>query len=201
MRKLRIALWILVAFALAGFAWLQLNRPDPGPRMEMRPDPDATVSFGGPFELVDGEGKPFPSSRLAGRPHAIFFGFTHCPDVCPTTLSDLVRYREQLGGEKAFDIVFVSVDPARDGPEEVGRYTELFGSPIIGLTGSEAQVEQAKEQFGIVARKEGDGDNYDVAHTANVFLMDRSGEFVATIATEEGRDAAIAKLERIALAR
>lgn len=198
MARLRLILWALVAVAALVGGYLYLTTPQQVGQIEtMRADPDAQVQFGGDFTLAGADGEPFSSSELAGRPHAIFFGFTNCPDICPTTLSDLVRLRRDIGGEDAFDIVFVTVDPARDGPEEVGRYTELFGSPIIGLTGSEAQIEQVMEQYG-VARIMGEGENYKVDHTATVFLMDRQGEFVATISPEESRDVTRTKLERIA---
>ena len=94
--------------------------------------------------------KPFASTRLAGKPFAIFFGFTHCPDVCPTTLARLTRLRRALGqGDEAFQIVFVSVDPERDGPAEVGAYAKLFDTPVIGLTGTPAQVDQVKKQYAV----------------------------------------------------
>ena len=106
--------------------------------------------------MVDSKGQPFASSKLAGRPYAIFFGFTHCPDVCPTTLARLVKLRRQLGADDAaFQIVFVTVDPERDGPAEVGRYADLFGAPVIGLTGSPAQVARVKKDYGIFSEKVG----------------------------------------------
>ena len=201
MRRLRIALWLLVAIAAIGYAILLVRAPDEAalPEASVRADPAQPISIGGPFTLVDGEGETFSSTKLSGRPYAIFFGFTHCPDVCPTTLAELVRLREAVGGEEAFDIVFVTVDPARDGPEEMARYTGLFGTPIIGLTGSEAQVEKAMEQFGVAAivDEQSDPEAYDVNHTASVFLVDRQGRFEATIAPEESEDAARAKLERL----
>ena len=93
-------------------------------------DADARSASAGPFTLVDSKGQPFASSKLAGRPYAIFFGFTHCPDVCPTTLARLVKLRRQLGrATTRFQIVFVTVDPERDGPAEVGSYAELFDTP------------------------------------------------------------------------
>ena len=199
MKKLRIVLWILVAVAAVGFVILSMMPRPETPMMQTRPDPDATVDFGGPFELVDADGRPYPSARLAGRPHAIFFGFTNCPDVCPTTLSNLVRWRDRIGGPDAFDIVFVTVDPERDGPQEVGQYAGLFDSPIIGLTGSQAQIDAVMKQFGIIARRDSeDPDTYGVDHTANVFLMDRRGEFVSTISPEESAEVSLQKLERIA---
>ena len=195
MRKARTLLWILVAVAVAAFAFLLF-----WPARETAPRGEFITadSFGGPFTLVGSDGKPFSSAKLAGKPYAIFFGFTHCPDVCPTTLARLVRLRQQLGGDHPFEILFVSVDPERDGPAEVGKYTELFDSPVIGLTGSPAQISQVKKQFGIFSQKAPlpNGD-YSVDHTATVLLFDRNGDFTATIAPEEPDSAALGKLKRI----
>ena len=195
-RKIRLALWFLVLIGMAGLTYLALRPPSGGP------EPDKSginLTLGGPFTLVGDDGKPFSSARLNGRPHAIFFGFTHCPDVCPTTLARMVRLRNQLGkGEQAFDIVFVSVDPERDGPGEVGAYTRLFGSPVTGLTGSPAQIDQVKKQFGIFSQKVPDGaGGYTVDHTATVLLFGRDGKFDSTIAHEEQDAPALAKLKRI----
>jgi len=196
--KLRLILWGLVVMAAAALAFL-LTRPDP----EL-PAPSATqmplASIGGPFTLVGADGQPFASARLAGKPFAIFFGFTHCPDVCPTTLARLTKLRRQLGqGDEAFEIVFVSVDPERDGPAEVGAYAKLFATPVIGLTGSAAQIDQVKKRYAVFSAKApGAGGDYSVDHTASVFLMDRAGQFVATLAPEESDAVALAKLKRIA---
>jgi len=192
MKALRIILWLLAAAAVVGFGTFYLRQRPAA--VESTP---AQVSFGGPFVLVDSKGQPFASSKLAGRPYAIFFGFTHCPDVCPTTLARLVKLRRQLGDEQAFQIAFVTVDPERDGPAEVGAYTELFGAPIIGLTGSPAQIAQVKKEFGIFSEKVGTGDTYTVDHTATVLLFDRSGQFQATISPDETDPAALAKLKRL----
>lgn len=200
MRKVRLLLWILVGLAVAGFAALLLLPPKDA---RNNVQTITTASFGGPFTLTGADGRAFSSSRLAGKPHAIFFGFTHCPDVCPTTLARLVRLRQQLGeGERPFEILFVTVDPERDGPAEVGKYAQLFDSPIIGLTGSPAEIEQVKKQFGIYSRKVPGhhGSEYSVDHTASVLLFDRSGGFAATISPEEPDSAALAKLKRISAA-
>ena len=196
MRRLRTILWIFVAIAVAIVAFLLLR-----PTREQVPEGQLITAetFGGPFTLVGSDGKPFSSTKLAGKPHAIFFGFTHCPDVCPTTLSRLVQLRQQLGsGDRPFEIVFVTVDPERDGPAEVGKYAELFNSPVIGLTGSPAQIAQVKKQYGIFSQKSPlPGSDYSVDHTATVLLFDRKGDFVSTISPEEPNPAAIAKLRRI----
>ena len=196
--KLRLILWGLVALAAAALVFL-LTRPAP----EL-PAPSTTemplASIGGPFTLVGSDGQAFASTRLAGKPFAIFFGFTHCPDVCPMTLARLTRLRRALGqGDEAFQIVFVSVDPERDGPAEVGAYAKLFDTPVIGLTGTPAQVDQVKKQYAVYSGKApGEGGDYSVDHTASVFLMDRAGKFVATLAPEENDRVALDKLKRIA---
>ena len=196
MRGVRIVLWMLVALALLAFAFLMLR---PAPRPVAQSEALELTSIGGPFTLTGSDGKPFASSSLAGKPYAIFFGFTHCPDVCPTTLARMVRLRQQLGaGDRPFEILFVTVDPQRDRPAEVGKYSELFDSPVTGLTGSSAQIAQVKKQFGIFSRQVPDGrGGYSVDHTATVLLFDRNGKFTATIAPEEQDGAALAKLKRI----
>jgi protein SCO1/2 len=196
LKTVRAIAWVLVAVALAGLAYLLL-RPAPSPpsgQPEM-----VQASFGGPFTLVGSDGQPFPSSRLAGKPYAIFFGFTHCPDVCPTALARLVKLRRELGqGDDSFHIVFVSVDPERDGPEQVGAYEKAFGGPVIALTGSPEQVAQVKKQYGIFSQKVPDGSGgYTVDHTATVLLFDRNGRFASTISAEEQDAPALDKLKQL----
>ena len=196
MRSLRIVLWVLVAIAAAVFAYVMLK---PVPTAQPQDEAFSLASFGGPFTLTGSDGKPFTSSALSGKPYGIFFGFTHCPDVCPTTLARMVKLRKELGEkERPFETVFVTVDPERDGPTEVGKYAELFNSPVIGLTGTPAQIAQVKKQFGIYSRKVPDeSGGYTVDHTAIVLLFDRNGQFTGTIAPEESDQAALAKLRRI----
>lgn len=192
--RLRLALWLLVGLVALGMVALIWRQSAP---QQTASTPLGT--FGGPFTLAGTDGKPFPSSKLNGKPAAIFFGFTHCPDVCPTTLARLAKLRRQLGqGDDALSIVFVSVDPERDTPAEVGNYLQLFDTPVIGLTGTQAQVEQVKKQFGIYSRKvEQPGGSYSVDHTASVILLDKNGQFVATLSPEEGDQVALDKLKRM----
>jgi protein SCO1/2 len=171
--------------------------PSPAPQA---PATTAQATFGGPFTLVGADGKPFPSSRLAAKPYAIFFGFTNCGDVCPTTLSRLVKLRREAANDAAMNIVFVTIDPQRDGPKEVGQYATLFGAPIIGLTGSPVQIEQVKTQYGIFAQPEpmaGGGHDYQMSHTATVLLFGRDGRFGGTIAADEPDSSAIDKLKQL----
>jgi protein SCO1/2 len=158
----------------------------------------AKTSFGGPFTLVAADGKPFSSQALAGKPYAIYFGFTRCGDVCPTTLSRLVKLRREAANDHAMHIVFVTIDPANDGPKEVGQYASLFNAPIIGLTGTEAQIAQVKKQYGIFAEAVPNAPmGKQMEHTATVLLFDRSGQFAGTIAASEPHASAVAKLKKL----
>ena len=197
LKTFRILLWAIVAIALLVIGYLALRQP-----AARQPEgSSAAASYGGPFTLVATDGQPFSNSKLAGKPYAIFFGFTHCPDVCPTTLQRLVKLRREIGkGADAFNIVFVSVDPERDTPPEMAKYAALFGDPVIALTGSPAQVEQVKKQYGIYSRKVANhhgGEGYGVEHTSTVLLFDRNGALSGTIALEEADAPALDKLKRI----
>lgn len=192
--RLRIILWAvvgLVALGVVALIWRQSEPP--------QASSTALGTIGGPFTLTGTDGQPFSSGKLNGKPAAVFFGFTHCPDVCPTTIARLARLRRDLGkGDEALSIVFISVDPERDTPAELGNYMRLYDTPVIGLTGTPGQIEQVKKQFGVFSRKvEQPGGSYSVDHTASVILLDRNGQFVATVSPEEGDEVALAKLRRI----
>jgi hypothetical protein len=130
----------------------------------------------------------------------LYFGFTRCPDVCPTTLSRMAQLRKQLGtdGDK-FRIVFVSVDPGYDSPEDIGRYVELFGTPILGLTGTDAEVDAAVKAYRAFYEKvpTNEGADYTIDHTASVYLMDADGRLQSIIAYDEADANALAKLKRL----
>jgi len=196
LKQLRLGLWLLVGLVAAGlvvFLWKGAESEEPSFSQT------SMATIGGPFTLTASSGKPFSSTELNGKPAAVFFGFTHCPDVCPTTIARLTKLRRELGkGDDALSIVFISVDPERDTPAEVDSYMKLYDTPVIGLTGTAAQIEQVKKQFGIFSRKvEQPGDSYSVDHTATVILLDRNGQFTATLSPEEGNDVALDKLRRI----
>jgi protein SCO1/2 len=191
MRRVRMILW--VAVAIAGLVALTLAlRPAAAPQASIS---TTMAKLGGPFTLTGSDGQPFSSARLAGRPYAIFFGFTHCPDVCPTTLARLARLSKALGpDDTVFERVFISVDPERDKPADMARFSALFGTPIIGLTGSPEEIERVKKLYGIYSKKVPlPGGDYSVDHTATVLLFDRRGHFTSTIATDEGDGPALEK--------
>ncbi|MEO7813849.1 MAG: SCO family protein [Sphingomicrobium sp.] len=194
LRIARIALWALVGVvALAGLV-IALRPPPTLPQSTET----AMTPVGGAFTLTGTDGKPFASASLKGKPFAVFFGFTHCPDVCPNTLARLARLRRTIGTDDAFAILFVSVDPTRDTPAEMARYAAAFNTPIIALTGSEQDIAKVKTTFGIYSTKVPQtGADYSVDHTATVFLMDSGGKFKATITPDEGDPPALAKLRRL----
>ena len=194
-KSLRMMLWLAVALA-AGIglaAWFGDNKTAP---------PEATdyaSTVGGPFELTAPDGSTVTDKTLAGKPFAIFFGFTRCPDVCPTTLSRLAQLRKRMGedGDK-FDIVFVSVDPEHDTPEDIGNYVALFGTPIIGLTGTDEQIARIVKAYHVFYRKiPVEGGDYTIDHTAAVYLMDRSGKLQSIIDHQESADTSLDKLKRL----
>jgi protein SCO1/2 len=194
MKRIRLILWALVAAVAVG-AGLLVLRQWPG---TVPQDQAERTTFGGAFTLVGADGKPFSSQSLEGKPYAIYFGFTRCGDVCPTTLSRLVKLRREAGPEQALAIIFVTIDPANDGPKEVGQYAKLFGSPIIGLTGGQAQIDQVKKQYGIFAQPmphAAMGKQFE--HTATVLLFDRGGRFIGTITPDEPDGSAIASMKAL----
>lgn len=139
---------------------------------------------GGPFQLVDQDGKPTTEATLKGQWNAVFFGFTYCPDVCPGTLQALAAASDQLGPKaKDLKIVFISVDPARDTPEQVKAFLSGDNLPknILGLTGTPEQTAAAAKAYRVYSRKVGEGPDYSVDHSTAVYLMDPKGRFVKVI--------------------
>lgn len=206
LRRIRLLIWGLVVLAALGFAylWLTTQRGDRSSEISLSRAAPGAASFqlGGPFTLTDSDGQRFSSAdALKGKPYAVFFGFTHCPDVCPNTLARLARLRALMNqGERPFEIVFITVDPERDTPEAVGSYARLFNTPIIGLTGTREEIDRVAKSHAIYQAKVNDGaapDGYTMDHGAAVLLFGRDGRFVSTIAQEEGDEAALAKLRRI----
>jgi len=198
LKQVRILLWVLVALALIGMAALLLYPKTPATGFETAPSA-TQATFGGPFTLVGGDGKPFSSQALEGKPYAIYFGYTRCGDVCPTTLSRLVKLRRAAANDNAMALVFVTTDPANDGPKEVGQYAGLFGAPIIGLTGSQAQIEQVKKQYGIYAAPTPHASmGQEMEHTTAVLLFGRDGRLAGTISPQDTDAEAIAKIKAVA---
>jgi len=157
-------------------------------------------AFGGNFELVDQKNAPITEAAFRGQPTALFFGFTHCPEVCPTTLFELDGWLKQLGPDGAdIKAFFVSVDPERDTPEVMDLYVANVSDRITGITGAPDKVAAMAKQFAIYAKKVPlEGGDYTMDHTASILLLGRQGQFFGTIAYGENPDTAVAKLRRLA---
>jgi protein SCO1/2 len=158
------------------------------------------AAIGGPFRLTDQDGKPFSSDDLKGRPFALFFGFTHCPDICPTTLFQLSEDLKELGVEgERLQAVFVSVDPERDRPEDLAVYLQSFDPRMKGLTGTLAEVDAAARAYKAFYKKVPlTGEGYAIEHTAVVYLMDAKGGFFSALNAQEPPETRRAKLLRLA---
>ena len=195
MKALRIIVWVLVAVLFGATGWLVF-----GGRLPFMDAASVAASdIGGPFSLVDMNGRTVTDKTFAGRPHVIFFGYTHCPDVCPTTLGEYAALKEQLGPDAGkIDLLFVTVDPERDTPEVLKDYLSSFGDVVLGLTGSRPQVDAMIRAFNVYARKApgADGD-YGMDHTASSFLFDAGGHYRGTIAYMEERETALQKLKTL----
>ena len=139
---------------------------------------------GGPFVLSDQTGRRVDEKALKGKWSAVFFGYTYCPDVCPGTLQALTTVSDQLGPRAAkFQIVFVSIDPARDKPDVIKGWLDVNQAPpgTLGLTGSAEQTTTVTKAYKVFVQKKGDGANYLMDHSAYIYLMDPKGRFVKVI--------------------
>jgi protein SCO1/2 len=184
---LRLGLWLAVlVVAVAVGATALLNRPSAG--------------FGqGSYALVDQTGTPVDQQIFTGHPSLLFFGYTHCPDVCPTTLTEMAAWFETLGADGApLKAYFVTVDPERDTPAVLGDYVSWISDRIIGLTGPRAEIDKALKAWGAIGEKvPGEGEDYTMNHTASVYLLNPQGGFEGTIAYGENATTAIEKIRKL----
>ena len=190
-RSFRLWLWVaVVALGLtAGAAALLLRQPA-----------QAARSFGGgTYSLVDQNGKAVDQTMFQGHPSMLFFGYTHCPDVCPTTMAEMASWFQTLGDEgKDLRAYFVTVDPERDTTAVLGDYVSWVSDRITGVTGDPAEIAKIVKAWGITAEKVPLGDGaYSMDHTASVFLLNTKGEFEGTIAYGEANDTALGKLRNL----
>ena len=163
------------------------------------PTPIAMPSaVGGPFKLTDQDGKPITDADMKGHPFLVFFGFTHCPDVCPTTLFDVSEVFRSLGPDaKDVRALFVTVDPERDTPAVMKDYLSSFDPRIVGVTGDDASIKAAEKAYRVYAKKVPlDGGGYTMDHTAIVYLMNKDGHFVAPFSLKRRPEDAAADLRR-----
>ena len=139
-----------------------------------------TAAVGGPFALVSQDGAPTTQQALQGQPSLLFFGYTHCPDVCPATLSQISAVFKALGPDAKAKAFFVTVDPQRDTPAAMKDYLSSFDPRIVGLTGSPEAIKKIEDDYKVYAEAKPDKDGtYTMDHTAITYLMDRKGLFVS----------------------
>ena len=159
--------------------------------------PGASV-IGGPFELIDQNGKPISDADIKGRPFLVFFGYTHCPDVCPTTLFEVSEVMHSLGKDAdRTGALFITVDPERDTPTVMKDYLSSFDPHLRGATGDRAAIDAVEKAYRVYAKKvpTTNGD-YSMDHTALVYLMDKQGRFVAPFSLKRRPEDAAADLRR-----
>ncbi|MBL8584952.1 MAG: SCO family protein [Rhizobiaceae bacterium] len=188
---IRRLLAVVLVLAAVGVGWLTFQW------YSARLGSDA---YGAPFTLVDQDGAEITEAALRGHPSLIFFGFTHCPEVCPTTLYEMNGWLTTLGDQgKDLKAYFVSIDPERDTPEMMKTYTGNFSDRIVGISGPPDKVWAMAKAFNIYWKKvETEGGDYTMDHTASVILLNAHGGFEGTIAYGENADVAVEKLKRLA---
>lgn len=165
--------------------------------------PLAGAAIGGPFTLVDSAGQTVRWSDFAGKYRIVYFGYTYCPDVCPTDMQRLMQgfaaYKKERPGLAAQIVpMFISVDPERDTPKVIGEFTHAFSDDLLGLTGTPEQVAQAAKEFAIYYEKgkPNAAGGYLVNHSTQAYLMGRKGEPIALVPIDDGPKAVTASLEK-----
>ncbi|MBK1867329.1 SCO family protein [Aestuariivirga sp. YIM B02566] len=192
LRVLRILLWALVVTGLAGVGTYFYLGQQKGAVQPL-------VTIGGPFKLAATTGETIDSTGLKGEPFAVFFGFTHCPEVCPTTLYEMSSTLGKLGDEaKNLRVYFVTVDPERDTLDFMKSYLTSFDPRIIGLRPSADELAQIAKAYRVFYERVPTSDGgYTMNHTALVYLMDREGRFFGTLDYEEKPEMRLTKLKRL----
>jgi protein SCO1/2 len=188
----------LLAFTLPFLLLACSSHPD-----EAKNAPLAGAAIGGPFTLTDSSGKTVHWSDFAGKYRIVYFGYTYCPDVCPTDMQRLMQgfaaYKKAHPALAAQIVpMFISVDPERDTPKVVGEFTHAFSDDLLGLTGTPEQIAKAAKEFAIFYQKDKPNPEggYLVNHSTQAYLMGRKGEPIALVPIEDGPKAVTASLEK-----
>lgn len=197
LRVFRIVTWTLVVIVAA---WLLVSGNILPSRQEERASSEtSTPAIGKPFELTSHQGAVVNNATLRGKPYLAFFGFTHCPDICPTTLFELTDLMTELGPmANQFNVAFITVDPERDTNEMLAGYMSSFDTRIMALRGNPEQTQTAVKAFAAYARKvPTDGGSDTMDHTAGVYLMDADGMFKGTLDMHEPREVRLKKIRNL----
>jgi protein SCO1 len=199
LRWIRYSLFLLVAFALGISIHLALQQIQ-NPIQTQNAQSSGRALIGGPFELVNQNGETVTQQDFAGKHMLVFFGFTHCPDVCPAKLNSVSVALDKIG-PLADEVtpVFITVDPERDTPARMAAYVSNFSAQIVGLTGSEEQITQAAQAYRVYYAKvemENSASGYLMDHSAFTYLMDENGEYVTHFAYGDSIDTIADRLRR-----
>jgi protein SCO1/2 len=156
----------------------------------------SVIKIGGPFQLTDMSGQPVTEKSLRGKPTAVFFGFTYCPEVCPTTLTELTAWLKALGPDAdKLNVVFITVDPERDTPAQLKAYLSNFDPRIQGFTGTPEAIAKTARAYRVYYQKVPlDGGGYTIDHSSAIYLFDAKGRFVSPIAYQAPPERALAQL-------
>ena len=149
--------------------------------------------------LIDHNGQPFKSATIKNKPSLLFFGFTNCPEICPTTLADLSEITKKITlNDDSINIIFVTLDPKRDNKEHLKDYIEYFDGNIIGVTGNKIEIKEFADNWGVFYETIKTTDNnYTLNHTATVFMIDKLGNFRGTISWGENESSIIQKINNL----
>jgi protein SCO1 len=158
------------------------------------------TKIGGPFTLVDDTGAQVSEADLKGKSTVMYFGYTFCPEVCPTTLTDLAQWMQMIGQDAdRLNYVFVTVDPERDTPKVMHDYVSAFDPRIRGLTGTSEQIAKVTKEYGVYYKRISTSDGgYVMDHSAVLYMMDQNVRFVGVIRYQEDTAKAVAKLKKLA---
>ncbi len=169
-RFLPFAIPLLGLIGLGVAAFLLLSQQRGAPSFEI----------GGPFHLTSADGREVTDADFKGEPFLVFFGYTHCPDTCPTVLFEISQVLKATNDDKRIKVLFITVDPERDTAAAMKSYLSSFDPGIVGLTGTRQEIDAAEKAYRVYAKKEpGQGSDYAMDHTAVVYLMDKQGHFVS----------------------
>lgn len=188
---------VALAIGLGLAAWPRLIQPLLAPKAP--PVTPAGHEIGGAFTLIDQDGRTVTEKDLLGKPSVLFFGYTYCPDVCPTTLGNLTQWMKALGPDAdRLNVRFVSIDPERDTSKLLKAYLKAFDPRIVGLTGSPKAIAQAARAYNVYyAKADQGGGAYSMDHSTTIYLMDARGRFVEPIGQGEEPAMAIASLKKL----
>lgn len=163
------------------------------------PLPQTSVDASGRYRLVDSTGALFDRASLKGKPYLTYFGYTHCPDICPAMLAKLTAARARIGkNAQDLRIVFITIDPERDTPERLARFVARSGGDVVALTGSPDTIDEVADSAAVfVKRMPQPGGGYMIEHSMSVFIYDRDGDFFDTILPTEDGTAIMEKLRGV----